>query len=230
MTDPVAIVIGAGPGTGASVARRFGRDGYDIGLIARDQDRLDELGTTLEGEGIRTGWLAVDATDPAQLRAALERFVEFTGRIDVLIHNVVRHRPAGIDQLTEADLLEDLAAGSVSLLTAVQAALPTLRAQGSGTVLTIGSGAADRPVPGEVSLGVQKAALRNLTRAMAAELGDEGIHVAVVVVRGQIAPGSALSPDTLAALLAGIAAETDGPRENWRTVVDLTPFGPNTVS
>jgi NAD(P)-dependent dehydrogenase (short-subunit alcohol dehydrogenase family) len=108
--------------------------------------------------------------------------------------------------------------------------LPTLRAQGSGTVLTVGSGAADRPVPGEVSLGVQKAALRNLTRAMAAELGDEGIHVAVVVVRGQIARGSALSPDTLAALLAGIAAETDGPRENWRTVVDLTPFGPNTVS
>jgi len=230
MTNPVAIVIGAGPGTGAAVARRFGRDGYDIGLIARGQERLDELGASLEDEGIRTGWLAIDASDPAQLRAALERFVEFTGRIDVLVHNVVRRRRAGIEELTADELLQDLAAGSTSLLTAVQAVLPTLRERGSGTVLAVGSGAADRPVPGEVSLGVQKAALRNLTRAMAAELGAEGIHVATVVVRGRIAKGSALSPDTVAALLAGITAETDGPQENWRTVVDLTPFGPNTVS
>ncbi len=126
-------------------------------------------------------------------------------------------------ELAPEDLAADLAAGVVGLQTALRAVLPGMRERGSGTVLATGSGAADRPSPAVPTLGVQKAGIRALAQVQARALAPDGVHVATVTVRGSVGEGGQIEPDRVAALYADLVAETAGPRENWRTVVDLTP-------
>jgi NADP-dependent 3-hydroxy acid dehydrogenase YdfG len=222
VSKPFALVIGAGPGLGRSSALRFARAGYDIALVARTEKSVSELAEEVTKAGVDVGWAAVDIADADALGAAVRRFLEHTGRIDVLHYNPSALRMARPRDLTAGDLLADLAVGTAGLLTAVRAALPTLLEQRTGTVLVTGSGAADHPWPDAASLGPQKAAVRNLTQSLAADLKPDGVHVATVTVRGDIAPGTATSPDAVADVLFELAEETAGEPARWRTVVDLS--------
>lgn len=220
MSRPVVIVLGAGPGVGAAVAHRFARAGYDVGLVGRREEPLAELGRQLGEHGVDTGWATADVGDPASLTTALHRLTGHTGRLDVLHHNVSVYRAATATGTTADQLLADLAVGAASLLTGVRAVLPLLLDDG-GTVLATGSGAADRPMTGAASLGAQKATLRNLVLALDAELRPQGVHVATLTVRGVLARGTAFDPERVADSLFCLAAETAGPPEGWRTVVDF---------
>jgi NADP-dependent 3-hydroxy acid dehydrogenase YdfG len=133
----------------------------------------------------------------------------------------VGRRRTAAAELTPEELAADLAAGVVGLQTAVRAVLPGMRERGAGTVLVTGGGAADSPTSAAPSLGVQKAALRALVVVLAEGLAPEGIHVASATVRGFVAPDRELTPARIADLYAQLVAETAGPREKWRTVVDL---------
>jgi short-subunit dehydrogenase len=215
------LIVGAGPRLGEAVARRFGRDGYDIGLVARDETRLGELAERLKGAGITAGWAAADIADAAALTAAIGRLVDHAGGVDVLLHNASAWRAARPLETTADELLADLAVGATSLLTAAQAVVPAMRAAGGGTVLATGSGAADAATPDAASLGAQKAAIRALVRALDADLRGDGIHCATITVHGLIKDGTRFGPARIADLYAELVAETAGPREAWRTVVDL---------
>lgn len=225
MSNPVIIIAGAGSGVGAATARRFAAAGYDIGLLARDADRLRSLADELGRDGTNVGWAAADLADAEALDAALSEMGERTGRVDVLLHNASVWRGVKASELTAAQLQADLAVGAASLLTAVQAVLPVLRRQHTGTILATGGGTADRPDVAAASLGVQKAALRNLVQVLAAELAGEGIHVATVTVRGRIADGTPFSADAISEVLAGLVAQTSEDPAGWHTVVDLTRDG-----
>jgi NADP-dependent 3-hydroxy acid dehydrogenase YdfG len=225
MSNPVIIIVGAGPGVGAATARKFAAAGYDIGLIARNAQRLQEFAADLEKEGANVGWAAVDIADPTALAETLRRMTAHTGRVDVLVYNAVAFRSTPATELTAEQLLADLGAGTASLLTAVQAVLPVLRQQHTGTIIATGSGAADHPNVSAASLGVQKAALRNLIQALAGELAGEGIHVATVTVRGAIAEGTPFSPAAIADVFAGLVAETSTDQANWHTLLNLTKDG-----
>jgi NADP-dependent 3-hydroxy acid dehydrogenase YdfG len=220
---PHLIVVGAGPGVAAATARRFGRDGFSVGLVARREEALVELQDDLAGDQVLVGRAPADAGFPASLTAAVGVLVETFGPADVLLYNVSVGRQAAVPELRPEDLLADLAAGVVGLQTAVRAVLPGMRQAGSGTVLVTGGGSADRPIPSMATLGVQKAALRALVEVQARALAAEGIHVATATVRGLVGESSQIHPDRIAALYAELVAETAGPPENWRTVVDVTP-------
>ena len=223
MTKPVAIIVGAGRGVGAATARRLGSAGYDIGLIARRAEPVEELAKELDGlgEDVNVGWGTADAGDAAGLEALIGRMTAHTGRLDVLVYNAVAPRLAPAHELTADDLLADLAVGAAGLLTAVRAALPTFREQRTGTVLATGGRAADHPHAGMGSLGAQKAALRSLVQALAMSLRPEGIHVATVTVNGSIEPGTACSPERIADVYAELVEETAGDPGSWRGVVEL---------
>jgi NADP-dependent 3-hydroxy acid dehydrogenase YdfG len=218
---PHLLIVGAGPGISGATARRFGADGYDVGLIARREEALAELGAELRADGVRTEWATAEAGDPDSLTAAAGRLLATLGSVDVLLYNVSAGRQAGVPELSPEDLLADVAAGVVGLQTAVRAVLPGMRERGSGTVLATGGGSADRPIVSMASLGVQKAALRALAEVQAAGLAPDGIHVATVTVRGLVGEEKQIPPDRVAAEFADLVAETAGPRESWRTVVDL---------
>ncbi len=226
MSNPLTVVVGAGPGIGAATARRFAALGHDIALVARDEGRLAELGAALQAQGATVGWTAADVSDETALADAINRFADHTGRLDVLVVNPSRYRGLRSYETSAADLLADLAVGTAPLLTAARAALPAMRAQRTGTILATGGGSADTPFPGAATLGVQKAALRNLVLALAEDLRPDGIHVATVTVRGTVKDGTPFAPDVVADLFASLAEQTASAPDGWSTVVDLTADGP----
>jgi NADP-dependent 3-hydroxy acid dehydrogenase YdfG len=218
---PHLLIVGAGPGIAAATARRFGGQGYAVGLVARREEALAELGAGLRADGVRVEWSTAEAGDPSSLAAAVGSLVDTLGRVDVLLYNVSVGRQAAVPELTPEDLLGDLAAGAVGLQTAVRAVLPGMREAGSGTVLVTGGGSADRPIPSMATLGVQKAALRALAEVQARTLAPEGIHVATATIRGLVGEDKQISPERIADLYTELVAETAGPQEQWRTVVDV---------
>ncbi len=219
---PNLLIVGAGPGISGATARRLGADGYAVGLIARREETLARHGEELRADGIRTVWAAALSGDPASLTAAIDRLVDVLGPIDVLLFNVSVGRQVAVADLSAEDLLADVAAGAIGLQTAVRGVLPGMRELGGGTVLATGGGTADKPIAAMATLGVQKAALRSLVQVQAAGLADLGVHAASVTIRGLVGEDKSIHPDRVAGLYADLVAETAGPRENWRTVVELT--------
>jgi NAD(P)-dependent dehydrogenase (short-subunit alcohol dehydrogenase family) len=214
MSNPVIVVVGAGPGLGASIARRFGTAGYDVALIARSEEKLETLGRDLQQAGITTGWSAVDITDDAALSEAITRFGGHTGHLDVLHFNPSVFRQKTPLELTPDELLDDVRLGAAALLTAVQAARPFMRAGARITVT--GSIAADSPWNEAASLGVQKAALRNLVHSVDATLAPDGIRAMTLTVRGTLAPDTRFSPDLVGDALHRAATVPD---ESWQVEV-----------
>lgn len=217
MDSRVALVVGAGPGLGAAVARRLGQAGFAVALIARNEERLTEVGEALQAENITTGWTALDVSDTDQLAAAVTRFGGFSGQIDVLHHNAVAFRPVPASQLTSADLLADLAVGVGGLLTSVNAALPFMPP--GGLVLATGGGSADHPMTSAASLGVQKAALRNLVTALDRDLRPRGIRAATLTVNGTIATGTPFAPERIADAFASLVSAAREAGGDWRSEV-----------
>jgi len=217
------VVVGAGPGLGLAAARAFAAAGHDVVLVGRRESTLVTLATMIEadGHGVDIDYAAVDVADADALAAAVARFIEHTGRLDVLHHNVSLYRAGRLGEVRPAELLADLAVGTASLLAAVDAARPALRA-GGGSVLLTGSGVADDPSPAALTLGVQKAAVRALLQGMAPDLAAEGVHAATLTVRGVMAAGTAFDPDLVAARLLAISEQRHGPREGWTVCHDFT--------
>jgi NADP-dependent 3-hydroxy acid dehydrogenase YdfG len=214
MSNKVVVVVGAGPGVGASVARRFGREGYDVALVARSGAYLERLGGELQEAGVTAGWAPVDITDAEELSAAIERFGRHLGHIDALHFNPSVFRQRDPLHLTAAELLEDVHVGVAALLTAVQAARPAMPAGARVTVT--GSMAADHPWHEACSLGVQKAALRNLVLSLDRTLAPEGIRAMSLTVQGTLAAGTAFSPDRVA---DAIYAAATAPDDQWRAEI-----------
>jgi len=217
------LIVGAGPGISGATARLLGAQGYGVGLIARREEALAHHGAALRADGVRTEWAAADAGDATALGAAVHRLVDVLGPVDVLLYNVSVGRQVAVDELAPDDLLSDLAAGAVGLQTAMRAVLPGMRERGAGTVLVTGGGAADSPVKTMATLGVQKAAVRALAHVQAHALAPYGVHVATVTVRGFVGEQQQIHPDRVASVYAELVAETAGPRDEWRTVLDVHP-------
>ncbi|KQW53615.1 short-chain dehydrogenase [Nocardioides sp. Root1257] len=214
MSRPVIVVVGAGPGVSGSVARRFAREGYDVGLLGIDEQQLVDLASELEALGAAVGRTVVDVTDVAETTAAIQRFGGFADRIDVLHFNPSAFRERHPLELTVDELLDDVALGVGALLTAVQAARPFMSAGGRVTVT--GSMAADKPWHQAASLGVQKAGVRNLVHSLDTTLKDDGIRAVSVTVRGTLARDGAFTPDRVAEAIWAAAHQDEA---DWRSEV-----------
>jgi NAD(P)-dependent dehydrogenase (short-subunit alcohol dehydrogenase family) len=222
MANPVIVVLGAGPGVGGAVARRFGQAGYDPALISRDPAQLQELGEQLQADGLTTGWSALDLTEPAALTEAIQRFGDHAGSIDHLHFNPSAFRHKTPLQLTADELLDDVRLGVAPLLTALQAARPFMPS--GARVTATGSMAADSPWNEAASLGVQKAGLRNLMKSVDATLAPDGIRAVTVTVAGTLGVGTAFDPAFVADAIY-TAAQTD--EEFWTTEVVFKGRDPN---
>lgn len=214
-TRATVLVIGAGPGVGAAVARRFARDGLDVALVGQPGPRLDELGEELTGEGLTVRWAGADLTDPIELAEVVGRLAG--PRVGVLHFNPSAWREKDPLELSAAELLADVHVGVGALLTAVQAARPFLQA--GARVTATGSMAADRPWHRAASVGVQKAGLRNLMHSLDATLSPDGIRAVSVTVRGALAyddPTSPFHPRNVADAVHAAAGQDE---TRWRTEV-----------
>jgi NAD(P)-dependent dehydrogenase (short-subunit alcohol dehydrogenase family) len=205
MRDPaavrkVAVVAAVGPGMGIAIARRFAREGYDIGLIARDQARLDGYAAELSALGVRAFGCNADLCDIDAVKAAFASIRATLGPSGVLVYNGARWHEKRAMELDPMTFNWDVALSGTGALVAAQAVYPDMKTAGAGTILFTGGGLALYPQYGVnvSSLTAGKSALRGLTYAMAGELKAEGIHVATVTIAGTVKEGTAFAPDLIA--------------------------------
>lgn len=184
------MIIGAGPGIGQAVARRFGQEGWTIVLGGRNEERLRGLAAELAGEGIAAHAVPVDATDPIALRSALAGADRITGGLSAVHFNAAVVRQQGLFTMTDAEVEQDLAINVLAGLHTIRAAVERFGDRG-GTILVTGGGLATAPHEAYASLGVGKAALRNIVQALAEPLGARGMRIAIASVATLVNPGSA---------------------------------------
>ena len=210
------LIIGAGPGLGASIGRRFAQDGYHITLLARRTDRLAELAKGLADTGAAVDTVTADAGDPDGLRATLSSLYASDGAPGVVVCSASLLAQDSLLDPDVAHLHQAFDVDVVSAVVATQVAAPAMRAAGGGTVLFTGGGWADYPMPQFSTLSVRKAALRSAATLLGGELADDGIRVASVTIAGAIAPGTAFDPDKIAETYWTIVESADGWQSEFR--------------
>lgn len=169
MQGRVVAITGANRGIGAAAARVFAEAGAQVALLARDQVSAARLAAELPGTAIA---LACDVTDAGQVQAAIDAVVARFGRLDVLINNAGVIEPiARIDSIAPEDWARTLQINLNGVFHGMRAALPVMKAQGSGTIITISSGAAHRPLEGWAAYCASKAGAAMLTEAAHLEEG-----------------------------------------------------------
>jgi len=187
-----------GPGISLATARRFGRAGFDIAMIARRKSYLDKLTEELDKEGYAAHGFEGDAADFDSLRQAFTQIKKQLGHTSLLLYNVSVYREAVPTQLDPETAMQDFRANVGGALVAVQEVAGNMREQKAGTILITGGGTAVDPFPLVASLGIGKAGIRNLSMNLAAELEPHGIHVATVTVCGMVAPETRYAPELIA--------------------------------
>ncbi|WP_406260918.1 SDR family NAD(P)-dependent oxidoreductase [Actinacidiphila glaucinigra] len=207
------VIVGAGRGLGAAVARQFGSDGFDVALVARDQDRLDTLAAALDKDGVTARGFAADVREPPALGAALDAAAAALGPIEVLQYSPAPPadfmRP--LLETTPADFAGPLEFSLYGAVTAVHAVLPDMRFLGRGTILFVNGGSAVRPLPARAGTSVAYAAESAYARMLHDTLAGEDIHVAQLVVPGVIRPGHPRNdPATLAGALWALHRDRTG--------------------
>ncbi|MEU2225401.1 SDR family NAD(P)-dependent oxidoreductase [Streptomyces sp. NPDC018347] len=206
-------IVGAGPGPGAAVARRFGREGFRVGLVARDRERLDALAGALAAEGITARGCTADVRRPEELAAALGELAEALGTIEVLQYSPVPHRDfmRPVLDTGHRDLVGPIEFSVYGPVAAVQRVLPGMRRLGRGTILFVNGGTAAVPHPERAGTSVAFAAESAYGHLLHERLAAEGIHVAQLVIPGAITRGHARKdPDALAETLWSLHRDRHG--------------------
>jgi short-subunit dehydrogenase len=191
------VVIGAGPGLGRAIARRFGREGFAVTLVARREQALGELARQLRDDGIAVDTATADAADPHGFRAALEALAR---RITpgVVVYNAALITRDGILDMDEDHALASYAVDVLGAISAARVFTPAMRKAHAGTFLATGSYLGVDPEPAFASLSLGKTALRAAVSLLHEELKGAGVHAASVRIAGAIAPGTPLAPDRIA--------------------------------
>ncbi|GAA4011273.1 SDR family oxidoreductase [Allokutzneria multivorans] len=182
---PGVVVIGAGPGIGNAVARRFAREGLPVAVIARSE-------ATVEAELA----LVADSTDADALRSALDKVTEQLGVPDVVVYNAALVRADALGELSVREHMDAWAVNVVGAAVAAAHVLPAMARRGSGSFLV--TGGMPEAKPEYVSLSLGKAGVRTLISLLDKQFGDSGVRVASVTVDGGVVPGTAFDPDRIA--------------------------------
>lgn len=190
-------IVGAGPGLGMAIARRFAAEGFDVALIARSRTTLRTMVRELSESGVRAAAVPADVTDRPALRAALAAVTWHFGAIDILefspaptATDMVDRPIVGAAELTVESLVPELEMYVLGGVTAVQAVLPDMLARGSGTILaTTGAGSGPMIIPAVANAQVAAAGLRNWLLNLHAAVADRGVYVAHVALAAAIGQG-----------------------------------------
>ncbi|WP_067962715.1 SDR family NAD(P)-dependent oxidoreductase [Nocardiopsis trehalosi] len=193
---PGVVVIGAGPGIGRSVARRFAREGLPVALVARSAATLDGTAGDLAPFGVPVSRQTADAADEAALRAALDAAAAEVGPPDAVVYNAALIRPDTFGGLSTRDHLDAWAVNVVGAFTAAAHAAPGMARRGGGTFLV--TGGMPEPKAEYLTLSLGKAGVRTLVDMVDQAYGPAGVHAASVTVAGPVAPGTAFDPDDIA--------------------------------
>lgn len=185
-----ALVTGAGKGLGRAIALGFAAAGADVVLMARTRTDLETVAREVEALGRQALVAVADATDSRQVDAAVEQAVARFGRVDVLAHAAGGSLRKPSVEVTDEEWDGVIAANLSSTFKVCRAVGRHMLAQGSGSIINLSSTAGMRGRAGNAPYSAAKAAVINLSRALAMEWAPKGVRVNV------LAPGRFLTPLT----------------------------------
>lgn len=229
MSKETALIVGAGAGLSASLARLFAREGLAVALAGRSPGKLDELA----GEtGART--YQCDAADPAGVAALFAAVDKDLGTPDVVVFNPSARVRGPVQDLDPAAVRDALMVSCYGGFLVSQQAVQRMLPRGTGTLLFTGASAAVKGYANSSSFAMGKFGLRGLCQSLARELAPKGIHVAHFVIDGGIAgprysdpargPDAFLEPDAIAETYLHVMRQH---RSAWTWEVELRPWVEN---
>ncbi|MDX2101885.1 MAG: SDR family NAD(P)-dependent oxidoreductase [Alphaproteobacteria bacterium] len=218
-----ALIVGAGSGLSAALARVFSASGLMVALAARSPDKLEGL-----AEAIGARAYACDAGDPASVAALFRRLDSDLPPLDLAVFNPSRRVRGPVQELDPADVAEALRIGAFGGLLMAREAVQRMAPRGHGTLLFTGASASVKGYAQSSPFAMAKFALRGLAQSLARELSPQGIHVGHVVIDGRIRAMGASDPgdDTLdpMAVAETYLALYRQPRSAWTWEVEVRPW------
>jgi NAD(P)-dependent dehydrogenase (short-subunit alcohol dehydrogenase family) len=217
------LIVGAGSGLSASLARRFARAGLHLALAARRTDKLKELCAETGASAF-----ACDAQDAAQVARLFDAVERQLGAPDVVVYNASARVRGAFTTLDPQSVREALIVSAFGAFLVAQRAVPGMLKKGFGAILFTGASASVKGYAESAPFAMGKFALRGLAQSMARELAPKGIHVAHFVIDGAIRRDgvvddaqSTLDPDAIAGTYLHVLMQ---PRSAWTWEVELRPW------
>jgi NAD(P)-dependent dehydrogenase (short-subunit alcohol dehydrogenase family) len=221
-----ALIVGAGEGLSASLARLFAREGMRIALAARQTQKLAALCSEV---GARA--FACNASAPEQVTRLFADVESQIAAPDVVVYNASARARGPLVDLVPAEVERALAVGAFGGFLVAQQAVRRMLPKAHGAILFTGASASVKGYAQSAPFAMAKFALRGLAQSMARELSPQGIHVAHFVIDGGIRnpgrteppdkPDSMLDPDAIAATYLHVLRQ---PRSAWTWEVELRPW------
>ena len=218
-----ALIVGAGHGLSASLARLLTQSDLSVALAARSPEKLKDLCAETGASAF-----ACDAQDQAQVGRLFEALEEKLGSPDVVIYNASARTRGPLTTLDPDEVRRTLLVSAFGGFLVAQRAVPAMLGKGSGAILFTGASASVKGYAESAPFAMGKFALRGLAQSMARELSPKGIHVAHFVIDGQIrrrsgddTRDSTLDPDAIAQTYVNVLMQ---PRSAWTCEVELRPW------
>jgi NAD(P)-dependent dehydrogenase (short-subunit alcohol dehydrogenase family) len=221
-----ALIVGAGTGLSASLARLFAMNGIKVALAARS---IDDLAPLARETGART--YACDAVQAADVAAVFAAAAKDNGEPDIVVYNASYRARGPVVELDPADVEKSLMVSAFGAFLVAQEAAKRMLPKGKGAILFTGASASVKGYPQSAPFAMGKFALRGLAQSMARELAPAGIHVAHFVIDGGIRsarraepadrPDSMLDPDAIAENYLHVLMQ---PRSAWTWEIELRPW------
>ncbi|MEO0377179.1 MAG: SDR family NAD(P)-dependent oxidoreductase [Cyanobacteria bacterium P01_A01_bin.17] len=224
-----ALIVGAGDGLSASLARTFHQAGLAIGLAARNTDKLSTLSSEVKAQTF-----SCDAAQPASVTGLFESVEAQLGTPDVVVYNPSARSQGPLIDLDPAAVEQALAVTAYGGFLVAQQAVKRMLKLGRGAVLFTGASASIKGYPRSAPFAMGKFALRGLAQSMARELAPQNIHVGHFVIDGAIGnpgvsqsagqPDAFLDPDAIASTYLHLLTQ---PRSAWTWEIELRPWVEN---
>lgn len=221
-----ALIVGAGPGIGASVARALTTAGLKVVVAARNPDRLRDVASTSDAIA-----LEVDATDPASVTHLFEQAERAIGVPEVVLYNASGRVRGAVTELDPELVRRSIEVSALGAFLVLQQAARRLVPLGRGAILLTGATASVKGFANSASFAIGKFGLRGLAQSAARELAPKGIHVAHFVIDGVVrsqerldppdAPDSTLDPEAIAQTYLSVLSQH---RSAWSWEVELRPW------
>jgi NAD(P)-dependent dehydrogenase (short-subunit alcohol dehydrogenase family) len=171
------MITGVGPGLGAALARRFAREGFRVGLVARKADFIEALAGQISTAGSPALSLVADVSRPAEAAAAVDRVRADLGPVGVLIHNASNSLGEGLLATTTQEFEQSWRVAALAGFVCARETAPDMLAAGAGAMLFTGATSSVRG-GGSLAFSSAKFAVRGLVQSLARELWPLGLHVA----------------------------------------------------
>lgn len=228
-SDKLALIVGAGAGLSASLARALAKDGYQIALAARSIDKLDGL---CKETGAKA--FACDAVNPDDVERLFKDVDGLGTPLDLAVYNASFRTRGPLIDLNPPDVEKALLVSAYAGFLVGQQAAKRMLPRGSGAIFFTGASAGVKGYPRSAPFAMGKFALRGLAQSMARELHPQGIHIGHFVIDGGISsenrppdpakPDAMLHPDAIAESYMAVLSQ---PRSAWAWEIELRPWVEN---